>query len=172
MSTQEFAIDESHAKTEKRRVVEAEIRLPTWDELGLPRWKDMPQVDLEPVAAVAEEILLTTLGMGVLVGRGVVAVIRAAHKAGAEAAGREGSLTHGLTQWIHPAPDTEAAKENERVSVRVLPVDHYDDLSLEGILNEIGTLSRQDLTVLRAYEAAHANRAEVLEAIDARLSAA
>ena len=64
MSSQEFAIEQPEPQRRGRRVVEAEIRMPRLDDVGLPK------VDMTPLKSAAEQVLLTGIGIGILVGRG------------------------------------------------------------------------------------------------------
>lgn len=155
----------SPLSSECKRVVEAEIRLPTWDDL------EMPKVDLEPARHVAEDILLTGLGAIVLVGRGVSNAVRAANRAGAEAAEHPGPLTDALLKLVRK-PGASSTGEGIRVRVPVLPIDDYDERSPEEILAHLPELSEDQLRVLREYEIAHARRTTILKAIDHQLGVA
>ncbi len=154
-----------HSSSEGKRVVEAEIRLPTWEDL------DMPKVDLEPARHVAEDILLTGLGAIVLVGRGVSNAVRAANRAGAEAAEHPGPLTDALLKLVRK-PGASSTGEGIRVQVPVLPIDDYDERGPEEILAHLPELSEDQLRVLREYEMGHARRTTILKAIDRQLGVA
>ena len=165
MSTQDFAIDESATGGESR-VVEAEFRLPKWDELHLP------EIDLEPVRNAAEQVLLTTIGVGVLVARGIAEAVRAANQAGAEAAEDPGPLAKALLSLVRwDSPPAEPATQSAGVQVPVVPIDEYDALDIEAVLEAISSLSEEELCVVRDYEAASKNRTEVIDAIAGRLAA-
>jgi uncharacterized protein (DUF433 family) len=164
MSCSEIAAN-SHSSSENERVVEAEIRLPAWEDL------DMPKVDLEPARHMVEDILLTGLGAMVLVGRGVSKAVRAANQAGAEAAEHPGPLTDALLKLVRK-PGARSTGEGIRVQVPVLPIDHYDERSPEEILAQLTELSEDQLRVLREYEIAHAKRTTILKAIDRQLGVA
>jgi len=167
MSTQEFSMEEPAISAGQRRVVEAEIRLPRWEELGLPKWEEL-KAELEPVRTVAADVLLTGLGIGVLMVRGVAAAVRAAHEAGVEAAEHPGPVTKALLGLFRKEKGAAEAPTT-KVSVPVLPVNNYDSLTTDEAIAQMAALSEAQLRVLREYEAGHANRAEVLAAIDRRL---
>jgi len=163
MSTQELAMEANREHQAQKRVVELEIKLPKVEELKLPK------VDLEPARAVAEQVLLTGLGVGVLLTRGVAYAVKAANRAGVEAAQHPGPIVGALLSLVRrkePGPKTSA----EITRVRVLPIDNYDNLPLTDILARLSQLSAEQLQVLREYEQAHQARPEVLEAINNRLT--
>ena len=171
MTTQEFAISDPNSQDKPRRVVEAEIRLPRWDELKLPTREDLPTVDVEPLLRVAGNVLLTGLGLGVLAVRGMTAAVKAAHQAGLEAAEHPGPLTSALLRLAR-GKEAQASKKAQGLSIPVLPIQNYDVLPWEEVVSRLEGLSEQQLRVLRDYEAAHKNRVKVLRAIDERLGAA
>jgi hypothetical protein len=51
-----------------------------------------------------------------------------------------------------------------------LPLPDYDHLPLAGLIQRVRTLDADGLQALRAYEAAHANRLPVTQALDERLA--
>jgi uncharacterized protein (DUF433 family) len=155
----------SPSSSECKRVVEAEIKLPTWEDL------DMPKVDLEPARRLAEDILLTGLGAMVLVGRGVGNAVRAANQAGAEAAEHPGPLADVLLKLVRK-PGATSTGEGIRVQVPILPINNYDARSPEEILAHLPKLSEDQLRVLRDYEMARARRTTILKAIDRQLGVA
>lgn len=146
-----------------RRVVEYEFRLPKPEELRLPK------VDLEPARRVAEQVLLTGIGVGVLVARGIVKAAQAANQAGAQAAEHPGPLTRALLSLVRPSHPEELRPAEAR-PVPLLPIDNYAELSVAAIVAQLGSLTAEQLQVLREYEASQQARPEVLAAIDARLS--
>ncbi len=150
--------------SEQERVVEMEIRLPRREDFKLPK------IDAEPLRDAAEQAVLTGLGMTVLASRAVVKALRAANEAGAEAAENPGPLTRALLRAVGHA---EPANEPKPLrSVRVLPIADYASLSTAEIIARLSELDREQLQVLRNYEAEHADRSSVLEAIDAQLASA
>jgi hypothetical protein len=155
----------SSSSSECKRVVEAEIRLPTWDEL------EMPKMDLEPARRMAEDILLTGLGAIVLAGRGVSNAVRAANRAGAEAAEHPGPLTDALLKMVRK-PSAPSTSEGIRMQVPMMPIDNYDERSSEEILADLPTLSEEQLRIVREYEMTNAKRTTVLKAIDRQLGVA
>ncbi|MBC7238160.1 MAG: hypothetical protein H5T69_20135 [Chloroflexi bacterium] len=163
MTSNEFSIQEPKA-TEKR-VVEAEFKLPSLEELSLPK------IDLESVRVVAEDVLLTGIGAAVLLARGVTSALRAANQAGIEAAKNPGPVTGALLSLVRK-PGKRPAAEGVRVQVPVLPIDNYDQLSAKEILSRLPELSEEQLRVLREYELANARRTTVLKAIDRQLGVA
>jgi hypothetical protein len=161
MTTQEMPMQEGQPVHVQRRVVEAEVRLPRVEELKLPK------VDLKPVRSVAGEVLLTGLGIGVLMVRGVLAAVRAAHEAGKKEMENPGPVTKAVLGLVRQ--EEKPIAHEIRVIVPVLPVDDYDGLAVADILVRLPDLSESQLRVLREYEIDHQARAEVIEAIDNRL---
>ena len=165
MSTQELPFEPMEEQLTKRRVVEAEIKMPKLEDLKLPK------VDLAPFRSAAEEVLLTGLGVGVLIVRGMVGVVKAAHTAGAEEIKNPGPLTKALMDLMHPISKTEA-KNDLRVKVPVMPLDNYDTLAPEDVAVRLADLSAEQLHVVREYELTHQARPAVIEAIEQRLAGA
>jgi hypothetical protein len=58
----------------------------------------------------------------------------------------------------------------QKVRVRVLPIDNYDQLTVEQILSHIGSLSTEELALIKNFEMRQQNRSPVVEAIDKRLA--
>lgn len=164
MSTQElYAEPTNDSETDGKRIIEAEIKMPKLSDLHLP------EVNLEPVRSVAEDVLVTTLGVGVLVTRGIVSAIKAAHQAGVEAAEAPDSWVHRFVNLMKPQKEGELIVRTN-AKVPMMPVDDYDTLTVDEIAGRIETLNAEQLGVVRAYEAAHENRAVVIAALDARLA--
>jgi len=170
MSAQEFATEHAETQIPARRVVEAEIKIPRLEELTLPK------VDLEPVRAVAEQVLLISIGVGVLLVRSLVRVVKTANEAGIEAARNPGPVTRALLSLVRTGAATSSsvgspAATEVRVKVPILPVDHYDALSSVEIVERLPGLPIEQVRLVREYELDHQGRAAVLEAIDHRLAA-
>lgn len=162
MSAQEMAT-EANQERGQRRVVELEIKLPAIEELKLPK------VNLEPARIAAEQVLLTGLGAGILVARGVVYAIKAAHRAGVEATKHPGPLLSTLLSLMRERePSPKTSPEIKRVPV--LPIVNYDVLPIADILARLAQLSPEQLRLVREYEQAHQARPEILEAIDHHLN--
>lgn len=140
-----------------RRVVEFELKRP---EVHLPH------VDLEPARRIAEDVLLTGIGMAVLAGRAVGRAIKEANAAGAEAAEHPGPLTRVLLSLVRPGPQERPAAQ----AFGVLPLANYDSLAPEAIVDLLGGLSRDEVALLSAYERDHQARDAVLAALAARLA--
>jgi hypothetical protein len=166
MDTQELAMEQPGEGTKPPRVVEAEIKLPRIEDIKLPH------VNLAPVRTIAEQVLLTGLGAGVLLARGLVYVVKAANAAGVEAAKQPGPIVKPLLDLVRPRESVVpgATSAEIRVSVPVLPLDNYDGRSADEILGQLEGLSSDQLRVLREYELGHQARGEVLSAIDRRLA--
>ena len=165
MSTPELATELPEGGQSPRRVVEAEFRLPRLDEIQLP------EIDLTPIRTVAEQVLLTGIGVGVLVVRGLSQAIKAAHQAGKEAAQQPGSAAETLLSLVRKPEAAEQGSASETKSkVPVLPIDNYDQLTAADILERLPDLSAQELGLVHAYESDHRARAEVVQAIDERLA--
>ena len=111
--TEAFA-DTAASGGEPRRGVEAEIRMPKFSEMSLPR------VNLEPLKSLAEDMLLTSLGVGGLLVRGVGKALEAAHQAGEEAAEKPGSLAEGIVGVFRgkPAPVAPASARPSQAGFR------------------------------------------------------
>jgi len=157
MTTQEFAVNDE----KPNRVVEVEIKLPS---LGDVKW---PEIDTEPLRGAAEQILLTTIGVGILIGRGIVNGVEAAHRAGQESAKDPGPISKALLSLVR-SPKAPVSKPL-RMSVPVLPISDYGNLDAETIEGRLDDLSTDQLQVLQAYEVEHEKRTMVLEAIASRL---
>ena len=165
MSTPELATELPEGGQSPRRVVEAEFRLPRLDEIQLP------EIDLTPIRTVAEQVLLTGIGVGVLVVRGLSQAIKAAHQAGKEAAQQPGSAAETLLSLVRKPEEAQQGTASEtRTKVPVLPIDNYGQLTAADILERLPDLSAQELGLVRAYESDHEARGELLGAIDKRLA--
>ena len=166
MSTQEaLAGDLKDQEASPRRVVEAEIRLPKFGDV------DLPKVDWEPLKSAAEDLLLTSLGLGVLLVRGVVKVVEAAHRAGAEAVEKPGPVLESVLAAFRREPEAAHKDTGASLRVPVLPIANYEALAAEEIDGLLGTLTADQLQVLHEFEAGHQSRSEVLESIERRLAA-
>jgi len=118
MNTSELASELPKAGRSSRRTVEAEFRLPKLDEIHLP------EMNLEPIRAVAEQVLLTGIGAGVLAARGLTKAIRAARQAGAEAAQRPGSIAETLLGLVRkPEKGGPGGAKETRAKARTVPID-------------------------------------------------
>jgi len=173
MSTQELAAEHSIDHAGERRVVEIEIKMPRFEDLHLPKLEDvkLPKVDLEPARAITEQVLLTGLGFGVLLVRGIVSVVKAANEAGAQAAQHPGPVAQAMLGLVRKAEGpTPGAATDLKTKVPMLPIGNYDALATDQVLANLANLADDQLRVVRAYELDHHARAEVLEAIAQRLS--
>lgn len=164
MSSREFAIEHPEEPHRQRRVVEFEVRLPRREELHLPT------VDMEPVRAAAEQVLLTGIGVGVLVIRSLTQAIKAANQAGIEAAKEPGPIMGALLRAVRKQESAPSSTTEIRVKVPVLPIENYDELLATDILQHLPGLSPEELRVVREYEIDHKKRTTVLKAIDRRLA--
>ncbi len=169
MTDQDMPMPGAEPVRMQRRVVETEIRLPHFSELGLPKVEELglPKVDLKPVRDVAGEVLITGLGIGVLVVRGVMAAVKAAYDAGKNEVENPSPVTKKVIDLMRREGKTSG--QQIRITVPVLPVDDYDSLSVADLLVRLPDLREEQLRVLREYEFGHQNRAEVIEAYDQRL---
>lgn len=157
METQELSMGE-------RRVVEAEFHLPKLNEVELPK------VDWAPARKMAADVLLTGLGLGVLAVRGVAAAAKAAYRAGADEAQKQGGVVNRVVAAVRGDAKPEAVGEGIKLRVPVLPIADYDALDYCAVIEKLQTLTPEQLAVLRDYEQTHANRATVLQAIEGRLA--
>jgi len=144
-----------------QRVVEFELRLPRREEITLPK------MDWAPWRRAAEQALITGLGVGILVARGIKYAVRAAYEAGAEAAAQPDSVTHTLVGWVHPNQETAKPTSGK---IRVLPLEDYERLASDEVIARLPQLTAAQLETLRAYEMEHERRTSVLKAIDDRLA--
>ena len=143
----------------ERRVVEFEFSPSQIKELYYKA-----QSRLEPLRDVAEQILLTSIGAGVLLGRGINRALKTAHQAGQEAAQRPGPITKAFLRLVR-TPQTYSTTEI-RVCPPKLPLDRYDELTASEITEALAGLSREQLLIIREYELGHKNRVTVLRAIE------
>lgn len=162
MSSSEFSIESDQPR--ERRVVEAEIHMPKLDEIKLPK------VDLKPLRHVAEQVLVTGLGAGVLLARGISHLVSEANRAGAEAARDPGPVVGTVLAWIRGSAAESSGDADLSLRVPVLPIDDYDALTPPEIADALRSLSRQELETLEQYEQTHQGRATVLTAIANRLA--
>lgn len=149
----------TEAMERPRRVVEASFRLPHVEDITLPK------VDWEPVKELGREVLLTTVGVGVLAARGLASAVKAAYQAGLAEASRPDSWLRSVVA----TPDSDLTSEAAS-SVPVLPIADYDRLTTDEIVARLDGLAPEQLALLRRYEAAGQNRATVLSAIARRLA--
>lgn len=140
------------------RVVEASFHLPKAEEITFPK------VDLEPVAEIGREVLLTTIGLGVLAAQGLAAAARAAYQAGLAEASRPDSWLHTLAKRAQDTPSAAQAQ-----GVPVLPIADYDRLGEQEVVARLDGLTLAELDLVRRYEAANLDRVLVLDAIARRL---
>lgn len=165
MSSREFAIEHPEEVRSQHRVVEFEVRLPRREEIHLPT------IDLEPVRAAAEQVLLTGIGVGVLLVRGLTQAVKAANQAGSEAAKEPGPILGALLRVVRKEESVPASTAQAPVKVPVLPIDNYDDLLAADVLERLPGLSPEELRVVREYEIDHKKRTTVLKAVDRQLAA-
>jgi hypothetical protein len=129
----------------------------------------LPHVDTRPLRHAAEETLLVGIGAGVLLARGP------GQGRGGRSRGRP--RRHRASRPRHPHPAQPGARAQPPATgaivrhVPVLPIADYDALSDVEIGLRLPDLDQAELQLLRDYEAAHAARAAILGAIDARLAA-
>jgi len=140
-----------------RRVVEFELKRP---ELHLPK------VNLEPTRRVAEDVLLTSIGIVVLTGRAVARAIKAANAAGAESAEHPGPITKALLGLVRPKAEVATCPQ----AFDLLPIADYDRLSTDDVLAQLAALDQAEIETLLAYEQEHLKRAAVTDAMSARLA--
>ncbi|MHB9032763.1 MAG: hypothetical protein ACYC6L_06920 [Anaerolineae bacterium] len=151
------------ASVQQKRVIEAEIRPIAWKTLKLPK------IDMEPVRCAAEQVLITGIGMGVLLARGVQGAVRAAYNAGSEAAEHPGPVTGTLLKLVRPQNEAECEPKPTIRQVPVLPIANYHELSESEIITRMEGLSVEQLHVIRTFEQAHLNRPVLLAAIQSIL---
>jgi hypothetical protein len=66
--------------------------------------------------------------------------------------------------------DSSASETPQGIKVPVLPIDNYSRLNPDRIVENLTGLSREQLTLVRDFEAAHKHRNRILEAVDQRLA--
>lgn len=146
-------------ETKSGRALEVEIKPLNWQELKFPK------VDLEPARRLAEQALLTGIGVGVLLARGLSRAVQAAHAAGESAAENPGPITQALLSLVRPANQDATSKTPAIRKVPVLAIADYAALSDSEVIARLEGLSAEQLAVVRAYEEQHLNRPAVLAAI-------
>ena len=152
-------------ETNAARITEHEIKPIDWSKVKFPH------VDLEPVREVTEQALLTGIGLGVLIARGVRKAVQAAYEAGRSEAEHPGSAAEAIANLVRPKGGEEQAKPAIR-KVPVLPIANYGDLQESEVINSLEGLSGEQLEMVRAYEQQHLNRPALLAAIQSKLLSA
>ena len=167
MSTQELSIEHPEQTAGSQRVIEAEIRLPRFEDLQLP------DLNLEPAKAVAGQILVTSLGIGVLLVRAVQAGVKAANRAGMDTVEHPGPVTDAIRALVRPRPHESTTGQGKRgqFAVPILPLEDYGNLSEDQVLQKLDDLAVDQLCTLQSFERDHQARARVLAALDQRLMA-
>lgn len=148
------------------RAVEAEIKPLNLQELRFPK------VDLEPARRLAEQALLTGIGVGVLLARGLNRVARKAHAAGESAAKNPGPVTQALLSLVRPTSQDATSKTSPLRKVPMLAIADYLALSDAEVIARLEGLSLEQLGLVRAFEEQHLNRPAVLAAISSKIQAA
>ena len=167
MSTQELSIDHPEQTAGSQRVIEAEIRLPRFEDLQLP------DLNLEPAKAVAGQILVTSLGIGVLLVRAVQAGVKAANRAGMDTVEHPGPVTDAIRAFVRPRQheSTSGQGQSGQFVVPILPLEDYGNLGEDQVLQRLDDLAADQLRTLQSFERDHQARARVLAALDQRLMA-
>lgn len=158
MNSQQATMERS---TNPHRIVEFEWRRPHREDLRLAE-------RIEPVRRVAEDVLLTSLGVAVLAGRTAARFLQAAHQAGEEAVQNPGPLTRTLLRLVR-TPQKASSQELSR-RIPVLPIANYNALAPEEIIAHLDELSPEQLQMVRDYEKKHQQREAILAAIAERLA--
>lgn len=70
---------------------------------------------------------------------------------------------HGETRQAHEKHAEGKAEDRD------LPIDHYDDLTVDAVEKHLDPCSTAQMRQIRAYEQQHQNRKALLEALDRRL---
>ena len=73
---------------------------------------------------------------------------------------------------ISGSPSTAENTARSQSSDEELPLENYDKLNANEVIDRIEKLNAQDIERLRDYEARNKNRRSVLERMDGRISAA
>jgi len=147
------------------RIVEAEIGPIDWSKVTFPK------VDLKPLRQMTESTLLTGIGVGVLIARGVRQAVSAAYKAGSEEAERPGSMAETLVSLVRSSEASSEGRQESATVIRkvpMMPIADYASLTELEVIDRLGGLDKAQLGVVRSYEVAHANRPAILAAIDLR----
>lgn len=160
MEAQESTLPTPEGAT-PQRVVEFELRLPRREEITLPK------IDWAPWRRAAEQALITGLGVGILLARGVRYAVKAAYEAGAEAAAKPDSVAHSLVSHLHPQEKGAAPSGGK---IRVLPLEDYERLASDEVIARLRGLTATQLETVRVYEMEHERRTSVLKAIDELLA--
>jgi hypothetical protein len=147
------------------RIVEAEIKPLSLQELKFPK------VDLEPARRLAEHALLTGIGVGVLLARGLSRVVREAHAAGESAAKNPGPVTKAILGLVHTTNQEDILKTPVIRKIPLLAIDDYASLSDSEVITRLEGLSVEQLAVVRTFEEQHYKRPAVLAAIASKIRA-
>lgn len=149
--------------TSTSRVVELEIKPINWKQVIFPK------APRERLRKMTEDTLLTGIGMGVLLRRGIRQAVDAAYQAGSEEAEHPGPVMETLLALVRKPEDKPAEAEHIIRHVPVLPIADYDNLSETEIIAKLDSLDSSQLNVVRRYESTHQNRPAILAVIEARL---
>jgi hypothetical protein len=70
----------------------------------------------------------------------------------------------------NPSDTRNAQGQPARIKVPMLPIDNYNQLDSNQVMNRLAGLSNEQLQMIRSHEARQKNRGDVLDAIDRQLA--
>jgi hypothetical protein len=71
---------------------------------------------------------------------------------------------------VSHSPDLSAREQPQGIKVPIFPIDNYNQLDPDRIVESLLGLSTEQLRVVRNFEGTHKNRNRILEAIDQHLA--
>ena len=77
--------------------------------------------------------------------------------------------TASAVEIVHPS-DLPAQEQLQGIKVPIFPIDNYNQLALDRVVESLTGLSTEQLWIVRNFETTHKNRNRVTEAIDQRLA--
>lgn len=114
---------------------------------------------LKETQRVAETALYIGLGAALLAWDAAGKIYRSFYRRG------------GAAPLPAPSSDKRSAKSG-KIKVPILPIDHYDKLEIDQIIEALSGLSEMELDLVRRYEAANQNREPLIRLIAQRMAGA
>ncbi len=116
---------------------------------------------------LAEEAVVVGYGATLIAKDKLQDLAEEAHELGAEKRDEADPMTRFFLQLFSNPPD-EKERETAQVKVPVLPIENYNELTVEEVTARLDNLTADQLKMVRDYETAHKNRKGVVEEIDRR----
>lgn len=118
---------------------------------------------------LAEEAVVVGYGATLIAKDKLQDLVEEAHELGAEKRGDADSVTRFFLELFSNLPD-EAAAAAAQVKVPVLPLENYNQLTVEEVVAQLDNLPAAQLQTVREYEMAHKNREGIAAELDRRLA--